>query len=439
VSSPESDLGRATVVRAGLADVPRDPFEHENALRAFDDGALAFRDGRVVASGAFADVSRECPDADVRDERGAILLPGLVDTHVHFPQLAVVGAMGMELLDWLELRALPEEARMADLDYARGAAVSFVRALAAHGTTTALVFGSHLPGAQAILFEEAERAGLRIASGLAVSDRGLRPELELSPDEARAQSEELIAAWHGRGRLRYAVTPRFSVSCTEAMLEACADLLQATPGLLFTTHLNESAAEVELVGRLFPWARDYLDTYERYGLVGSGSVFAHDIHVTGSELDRLAHARAAVANCPHSNAFLGSGIFPLRRHLSHGVRVALGTDVGAGTGPGILKEALMSYEVQLLAPEPYRLDPTRLLYLATRAGACALGLEEEAGDLTPGRSADYVLIRPGPDSTLATVLEQSPTWEERLGALFALGGEDAVAEVRVAGDVVFQA
>ena len=422
------------IVRARVMHTPRDPFGGERALEAFDDGAVAFDDGQIVATGGFAQVRRDHPDAAVLDTGGALLLPGLVDTHVHYPQLAVVGAMGLELLDWLEGRALPEEARLADSDYARILARDFVHGLAAAGTTTALVFGSHFPDAQEALFAEAERVGLRITSGLVVSDRNLLPALHLTPDEAYEASRRLLERWHDRGRLRYAVTPRFSISCSEAMLEACA----ALPGdLTVTTHINESAAEVRAVAELFPWSRDYLETYERFGLVGPASVLAHDVHVTDDELGRLAAAGASVANCPASNAFLGGGAFPMRRHLEHGVRFALGTDVGAGTGLSLLKEGLTSYLVQRLRPNGFRLRPEHLLYLTTRAGAEALGLADTVGDLSPGKSADYVLVRPPPGGTLDVVLRRADSPEDALGAVFTLAREESVAEVRLAGEPVY--
>jgi guanine deaminase len=413
---------------------PRDPFREEGAFEAFDDGAVAFEDGRILATGSFAEVHRDHPDAAVLDERGALLLPGLVDTHVHYPQQAIVGAMGLELLEWLERRALPEEARLADPAHARVMAHDFVHGLAAAGTTTALVFGSHFPDAQDALFAEAERVGLRITSGLVVSDRNLLPALRLEPDAAYEAAGRLVERWHNRGRLRYAVTPRFSVTCSEGMLEACGALRDDLP---VTTHVNESVAEVQQVAELFPWSRDYLETYERFGLVGPGSVFAHDVHVTDDELRRLAAARASVAHCPSSNAFLGSGAFPMRRHLEHDVRFALGTDVGAGTGLSILKEGLTAYQVQRLLPEGSRLRPEHLLYLATRAGAEALGLADSVGDLSAGKGADYVLLRPPPGGTLDVVLRHSDSPEEALGALFTLAREESVAEVRVAGEPVY--
>jgi guanine deaminase len=430
---------RPTIVRAQLLHTPRNPFSVAGALEAFSDGALAFgADGRILSAGDWERVSAEHPDAEILDERGAILLPGLVDTHVHYPQLAVIGAMGLELLDWLRLRTLPEEARFADTPYARDAARRFMRALAANGTTTALVFGAHFRAAQECLFEEAEASGLRIASGLVVSDRNLREELHVTPERAYEDSRGLADRWHGRGRVRYAVTPRFSISCSEPVLEACGALLREKPGLLLTSHINESQAEIARVRELFGWAGDYLETYERYGLVGERSVLAHDVHPTDGELSRLAAAHASVAHCPSSNAFLGSGIFSMRRHLAHGVRFALGTDVGAGTGLSLFKEALMAYHVQNVREDGEHIGPAHLLYLATRAGALALGSGQETGDLSPGRAADYVLVRPPAGGTLATVLAHSTSPDATLGALFTLAREECVAEVRVAGNAVFR-
>jgi guanine deaminase len=422
------------ILRARVMHTPRNPFRDDRALEAYDDGAVAFEDGRILAIGTFAEVRRDHPDAAVIDNRDAVLLPGLVDTHVHYPQVAVLGAMGLELLEWLERRALPEEAKLADPAHAQRAAREFVTGLAAAGTTTALVFGSHFPSAQEALFAEAERAGLRITSGLVVSDRNLLPELHLTPDEAYEASRALIERWHNRGLLRYAVSPRFSGSCSEPMLEACGALGDDLP---VTTHINENRAEVQKVAELFPWSRDYLETYERFGLVRPTSVLAHDVHVTDNELRRLAAARASIANCPASNAFLGSGSFPMRRHLEHGVRFAFGTDVGAGTGFSLLKEALTSYQVQRIRPDGFLLHPEQLLYLATKAGADALGLGDTVGDLSPGKSADYVLLRPPRGGTLDIVLREADSPERLLGAVFTLAREESVMEARVAGTPVY--
>jgi guanine deaminase len=288
-----------------------------------------------------------------------------------------------------------------------------------------------------MLFEAADAAGLRIVSGQVLSDRLLRPELHQSAESAYRDSSELIRRFHRRGKLLYAVTPRFALSASEAILEVCQTLLSETEGIRFQTHLNENALEISEVARLFPWAQDYLAVYERFGLSGRGAVMAHNVHPSDSELERLAGAGTAVSHCPCSNGALGSGIFPLRRHLQAGVRFALGTDVGGGTGFGVLKEGLQAYVMQRLAPDGVLLDPARLLYLATLAGAEALGLETETGDFTTGKAADFVYLRPPVDSPLAAVLEREQGPESVLAALFTLAGAESVGEVRVAGSIVY--
>jgi guanine deaminase len=425
-----------TIVRAQVAHTPRNPFVFEDALEAFPDGAVAFADGRIVACGVFGEVHAEFADAEVVDARGSVLLPGFVDCHAHFPQIRVIGALGLALMEWLQSVALPEEARLANAGYAASVADQFVRGLARNGTTTALVFGSHFVEAQEALFSAASAAGLRVASGLVVSDRGLLPELHVSPESSFESSRDLITRWHGRGLIRYAVSPRFSLSCTDEMLAACGELAREAPGVLVTSHVNETLDEIDSVRSLFPWASDYLETYERHGLVSDLSVFAHDVHAGDPELRRLAAAGASVAHCPSSNAFLGSGLFPMRRHLDFGVQVALGTDVGAGAGLSMLKEGLMAYQVQMLSGSGVRLGPAELLWLATGAGAAALGLSDEVGDLGAGKSADFVLVRPPEGSTLSAVLSRSESVEQMLGALFTLAREESIAEVRVAGRVV---
>ena len=300
-----------------------------------------------------------------------MLVPGFIDTHVHFPQIRAIGGLGMPLLDWLERCALPEESKLADQAYANEVASEFLDGLLASGTTSALVFGSHFAPAMDELFAAAEKRGLNITSGLVLSDRILRPDLLHSPQTALAYSTDLIGRWHGRGRLRYAVTPRFSLSASDEMLDVCAQLLET--GVWFTSHINENVAEVAAVARLFPGARHYLDTYCQHGLVTKRSVFAHNVHPGDAELAVLAAHGASVAHCPTSNCALGSGLFPLRRHVEHGIGIALGSDVGAGAGLFLPKEALQAYFIQqMLGPDGLNLTPVHLLYLADpgrRAGA----------------------------------------------------------------------
>ncbi|HYZ52274.1 MAG TPA: guanine deaminase [Streptosporangiaceae bacterium] len=423
-----------TLYAATIADTPGDPFTGDpaGALAVDEDGALLVCDGVIRARGSFAALRAAHPGEPVTRLDGGILLPGFVDTHVHFPQIRAIGGLGMPLLDWLEQCALPEESKLADRAYARAVAGEFLDGLVSSGTTSALVFGSHFPAAMDELFAAAADCGLNITSGLVVSDRILRPDLLNTPQTALDDSAGLIARWHGRGRLRYAVTPRFSLSASDDMLDVCAQLLDGD--VWFTSHINENVAEIATVAGLFPAARDYLDTYRRHGLVTERSVFAHNVHASDGELAVLAGHGASVSHCPTSNCTLGSGMFPLRRHVDHGVRVALGSDVGAGSGLFLPKEALQAYFLQqMLGPGGLSLTPVHLLYLATRAGARALGLDGRVGDFSVGKEFDAVWLRPAEGSTLAVNLAHAADVTDALARIFSLATPADVAAVWLRG------
>jgi guanine deaminase len=423
-----------TIYRGTFLDTPESPFAG-GRLRAETDGGIAVRNGVITARGPFAEVRAAYPDDRVVDLTGGMVLPGLVDAHVHFPQVRVIAGLGMPLLDWLERCALPEEARMADADYARAVAAEFVDGLLRAGTTTALVFGAHYAAAMDCLFSRAAASGLRISSGLVVSDRILRPDLFVTPEQAYADGLALAGRWHGKDRLRYAVTPRFSLSTSEPLLESCAALLRDVDGALFTSHVNENTAEIDTVRGLFPECRSYTDTYDRFGLLGRRSLLAHNVHPTDAELKLLADRGAGVGHCPSSNSALGSGLFPLRRHVEHGVRVALGTDVGAGTSFSMLREGLQAYFMQaLLGADGLPLTSAHMLHLATSAGAAALDLQDQVGDLSVGKHFDAVWIRPVAGSTLDVVLPHAADTDDALAKVFALAGPGDVSGVWIGGD-----
>jgi guanine deaminase len=421
-----------TIYAGTIVDTPGDPFAGDPADALAETGALLVRDGVIRARGTRAALAAEHPDEPVTRLDGGLLVPGFVDAHVHFPQIRAIGGLGMPLLDWLERCALPEESKLADQAYAREVAGEFLDGLLASGTTSALVFGSHFAAAMDELFGAAERRGLNITSGLVLSDRILRPDLLNSPETALADSADLILRWHDRRRLRYAVTPRFSLSASDDMLDVCAQLLGK--GVWFTSHVNENVAEIATVAGLFPGARNYVDTYRRHGLVTERSIFAHNVHPADAELAMLAEHGASVAHCPTSNCALGSGLFPLRRHVAHGVRLALGSDVGAGAGLFLPKEALQAYFIQqLLGADGLALTPVHLLYLATRAGAQALGLHDRVGDFAVGKDFDAVWVRPGEGSTLAVNLEHARDTTDALARIFALATPADVSGVWVRG------
>jgi guanine deaminase len=421
-----------TIYRAQVLDAPEDPF-HGGALRTEGDaGLLVTGDGQIADRGPFAEVRARHGSEPVSDLTDGVLLPGFVDAHVHFPQARIIGDLGMPLLDWLERSALPEEARMADLAYAQEVAAEFVSGLADAGTTTALVFGAHFAPAVDALFTAASARGLRVTSGLVVSDRLLRPELHTTPQRAYDEGLALADRWHGQGRNRYAVIPRFALSCTDDLLDSCAALHAAVHGSWLTSHVNENTTEIETVRDLFGCS--YVDSYDRHGLIGSRTVLAHNVHPTEAELERLATGGAAVAHCPTSNAALGSGLFPLDRHLAHRVPVALGSDVGAGTGYSLFKEGLQAYFMQRLrGADGVPLTSTHLLFLATTAGAAALGLEGLLGDLSVGKRFDALWLRPPPGSPLDVGMRCADGPEEALARAFAQGVSSDVAGVWVDG------
>ena len=424
-----------TIFRARALDTPDDPFAG-GVLRGADDVALAVSDGVIIARGDPATVVRDHPDHGVVDVRDGVLLPGFVDTHLHYPQVRAIGALGMPLLEWLEQCALPEECKLASLDYAREVAEEFCFGMVSAGTTSGLVFGSHFAPAVDALFTEATRLGLRVTSGLVVSDRGLPDPLLTTPQRAFDEAVELAGRWHGVGRCRYAVTPRFSFSASEAILDACAAVRQKVPDALFTSHVNENPAEVAGVASLFANCDHYVDTYDQHGLLDARSVLAHNVHATDAELEVLAERGTSVAHCPSSNAALGSGLFPLRRHMAAGVKVALGSDVGAGTGFSLFKEGLQAYFAQgLLGDAGFPLTAAHLLHLATRAGASALGLDE-VGDLSVGRQFDAILVRPRLGDPLDVCLRHAASPAEALAKIFALGGISDLSAVWIAGTQV---
>jgi guanine deaminase len=423
-----------TLYRGTFIDTPENPFDG-GGLRVDSDAGVLVEDGVIVARGPFTEIRQAHPAEQVVDLRDGVVLPGFVDTHVHFPQIRAVGGLGLPLLEWLDRYALPEEARMADVDYATGVANEFVRGLAAAGTTSALVFGAHYSDAVDALFDAASKVGLRVTSGLVLSDRLLRPELLTTTVRAYAESLALANRWHGVGRNRYAVTPRFSLSCTDELLATCRELMEAIPGALFTSHVNENEAEIASVADLFGGS-DYVTTYDRHGLVDRRTVLAHNVHPTDIELKTLATSGATVAHCPTSNAALGSGLFPLTRHLQFGVRVALGSDVGAGTGFSLLKEGLQAYFCQQLLGDHGRpLTAAHLLYLATTAGAEALDLPH-VGHLSVGQHFDAQLLRPAEGSPLAVAITHAEDTEEALARIFTLGTPADVQAVWINGELL---
>jgi len=322
---------------------------------------------------------------------GAVILPGFVDTHVHYPQTRIIGSASGPLLPWLEASVFPEESRFSDPAHAAAVAEEFCTALAAQGTTTAAIYSSSHPEATEILLRALDRHGLRAFTGPTLMDRGAPPAVLREAAAARAACDDLYARFHGHdgGRLQLSAIPRFALSCTPALLRHAA-AFAAAHGLLVQTHISESLDEVAATRAAFPASRDYLGVYEDHGLVGPRTILAHCIHFSDDEWARMRDQDVAIAHCPDSNFFLGSGQMPLRRALDLGLRVGLGTDVGAGRTFSLRRVAAAAYDAALVRGEP--VTPEELLWLATRGGAVALGLGERVGCLQPGFAADLVAV-----------------------------------------------
>jgi guanine deaminase len=423
---------RTTLHLGTLAHLRADPFVRSDALEIIRSGALAVDSaGRIAAAGEQSALLSAFPDAAVVDHGRAWLIPGLIDGHLHFPQFYATAAFGGELLDWLERSILPAEEAYADEAFAAPAAERFVARLLACGTTTAMVFGSEFYPATAALFEAARAAGLRLIAGLTLMDQNASANLLLTVNEAVDGMRRLIDLCAEQPRLHYAITPRYALSCSPALMEACADLLRAHPDCYLQTHINESHAEIEAVRAAFPEDRHYLDAYDRHGLIGPRTMLAHSIHTTSAELSRMAEARCAVCHCPTSNLFLGSGLFPLRKHLDHGIPVAVGTDIGAGTQFSVWRELAEMYKVQRV--QGFGLSAAQLLYPATLGGAKALRLDHETGSFEPGKSADFFVLGYEDDAYLAARLERCESAEAQLFCLLHLAGEAQVRATYVSG------
>jgi guanine deaminase len=417
--------------RAALAWMVDDPrVSGKTACVHHPDGLLVVEDGHVAAAGDWAALSPAlAADVAVEVLPGCLLTPGFVDAHVHFPQTDMIGAPGGTLLDWLERSTFPAERAFADPAHARAVAEAFLDELLRNGTTTAMVFGSVHGEATAALFEAALTRNMRLIAGKSMMDLG--PEgLNETCEDGAADTEALIRAWGSRGRLGYAITPRFALSSSDAQLASAGALLARHDHVWMQTHLAETPRELALVAERFP-DRDYLAVYDRFGLVGPRSVFGHCVHMTDRSLHRMAAAGAAIAHCPSSNLFLGSGLFDLARADAHGVRTALGSDVGAGTSFSIPRTAGLAMQVAQLRGAT--LDPLRAFYLATLGGARALGLADRIGGFEPGREADFVALDLAATPLLARRLNGATDLADIMMALMVLGDDRTVAATWVAG------
>jgi guanine deaminase len=418
--------------RGELLSVPHDPLSEPQAVRHEPDGLLVVEDGIVLARGAYADLAGRFAAVSTEHLAG-LIVPGFVDAHVHYPQMDRVASHGEQLLDWLDQHIFPAEKAFADRAHADEVAAAFLGEFLRNGTTSALVYPTVHAASVDALFEEALGRGMRIVSGKVLMDlgpEGLRDTLA----SGRAESEALIRRWHGRGRLGYAVTPRYVLASSDAQLADAGALLAVHPDVLMHTHLAENLRECAAVAERFADSRDYLDAYDRFGLVTSRSVFAHGVHLTDRSCARLAETGAGIAVCPSSNLFLGSGFFDFAQADRHGLRLGLGSDVGAGTTFSLLRTMGIGYEAGIARGNP--LDPFRALWLATAGSAALLHIADRVGALEPGQEADFVVLDAAATPMLARRTARASI-AERLFALQVLGDDRAVRRTYLLGDLAW--
>ncbi|GLO73892.1 guanine deaminase [Phaeobacter italicus] len=408
---------------------PFDANTPEDAARLHE--AVAIADGKILAVGTKAGLQADHPGAEVVDHGDHLILAGFVDAHVHFPQTAIIASWGKRLIDWLNSYTFPEEMRFADRAYANDIANRYLDLTRANGTTTMCSYGTIHPESVDAFFSAAKARGQRVIAGKTCMDRNAPDGLRDTAQSAHDDSAALIARWHGVERLSYAITPRFSPTSTPEQLEAMGALWADHPDCLMQTHLSEQTDEIAWVKTLFPDARDYLDTYESFGLLGARGVYGHAIHLEPRERDRLREVDAALVHCPTSNTFIGSGLFDMAGLMADGHRVGLATDTGGGSSFSMLRTMAAAYEVGQLRGTP--LHAAQLLWLATQGSARALRLDDCIGNITVGHEADLVVLDLASTPAIAQRSARAEDIWEAVFATIMMGDDRAIAEVWING------
>lgn len=405
------------------------------ALQDYSDGALVISDsGEIEWLGARRDMPKIYQTLPIDDYSDCFVMAGFIDTHIHYPQYRMLAAPGADLMDWLHRFTFKEEARYGDMDHAKAAANHFLNFLTAHGTTSAMAYSSVHKGACDALFEAADARGMALIAGKTMMDRNAPDNILDTAEQSALDSIELIKKWHGKGRLRYAITPRFAITSSEAQLEIAGELTRKNPDCYMQTHLSESLGEIAYVKALFPWAKDYTSIYDRYGLLGPNSFFGHGIHLSEHECEVLSSSGSTVVHCPTSNMFLGSGLADLGYLMrkDRPISVSLATDVGGGTSYSMLSVISEAYKVATAKGVAFTAHDG--FYMATLGNARALGLEREIGSLNVGSCADIVVIDPKATDILRARQELSESLEDMLFALAILGDDRAIKATYVAGN-----
>jgi guanine deaminase len=428
-------MGQRELLIGQTIDFSGDPFVGGPGEARHDArGGLLIEDGRIGASGTADDLRRKHPDVPVTDYGDALILPGFIDAHVHYPQTAIIASWGKRLIDWLNTYTFPEEMRFLDPGYAAEISSRFFDISLANGTTTVASYCTIHPESVDAFFAEAKRRNLCATAGKTCMDRNAPDGLRDTAQAAYDDSKRLLERWHGDGRLSYAITPRFSPTSTREQLEALGALWSEHPDCPMQTHLSEQTDEIAWVAELFPEARDYLDTYEAAGLLGPGGMYGHAIHLTERERGRLKDGGGALIHCPTSNTFIGSGLFDMDGLTREGQIVGLATDTGGGSSFSMLRTMAAAYEVAQLRGRP--LHPSELIWLATAGSARALRLDHHIGHLAEGFDADLVVMDLASTSAIAQRSARANDIWEALFPTIMMGDDRAVRDVRILGKSV---
>ncbi len=420
-----------TLLRGRVLSFCEEPqaLDDDKAYRYWEDGEVEIEDGKIVSVGQFDGAQQA--NTTIIDHSGKLILPGLVDPHIHFPQMQVIGSYAANLMEWLNTYTFAEEQRFADDAHAARIATRFFDELIRHGTTTAAAYCSVHPQSVDAFFGAAAERNMLMVGGKVMMDRNAPEALRDTPQSGYDDTRDGIAKWHGKGRAHYAITPRFAITSSPAQMEMAEALAREHPDLHIQTHVNENLDEVALAKELFPNLPDYLGIYERYNLLGPKTLLGHCIHLTHRECDLLAATRSVAVWCPTSNLFIGSGLFDHDRLHAHGARIAIATDVGGGTSYSMLRTLDEGYKVLQLRGQ--RLNPLRSFYMMTLGNARAMALDDRIGAIEVGRDADLVVLDARATPQMALRMEAVDTLANELFLLQTCGDDRAVVETYVAG------
>ena len=428
-----------TVVRGRFLDIQKTVSQAQDIIdqvRYIEDGVLIAKQGQIRWFGNWDDAQAHLPaNVEIQHYPEQLIIPGMIDTHIHFPQTEMVGAYGEQLLSWLNTYTFPTEIQFQDPSYAQKIAEFFTQELLKNGTTTALVFCTVHPESVDALFEAAAQQQMRLIAGKVMMDRHAPEALCDTAESAYEDSKALIGKWHGQGRALYAITPRFAPTSTPEQLERAGQLKAEFPDVYVHTHLSENKDEIAWVKDLFPEQKGYLDVYHHYGLTGNRSVFAHCVHLEDAEWQCMHETDSAIAFCPTSNLFLGSGLFPLKKTWQQQVKVGLGTDIGAGTSFSLLQTVNEAYKVQQLQGD--KLSAFESLYHATLGGAKALDLDNKLGNFNVGKEADFVVLNLKPTALQELRQSRAKSLEDSLFALFTMGDDRNIEATYIYGQKAY--